>query len=67
MVCAMTIILFKVDMLAWNPRERLLKLPLRLMPIPSSPRPPSIVEVMLGMLLMLVNVQRLGGVRAYSI
>ena len=45
MVCSMTIVPSEVEMLAGNPREYLLEPPVMLMPIPSSPRPPTIVEV----------------------
>ena len=45
MVCSLTIVPSEVEMLAGNPRELLLEPPVLLMPIPSSPRAPTIVEV----------------------
>jgi hypothetical protein len=45
MVCSLTIVPSEVEMLAGNPRELLLEPPVMLMPIPSSPKPPTIVEV----------------------
>ena len=45
MVCTLTIVPSEVKMLGRNPRELLLEPPMMLMPIPSSPRAPTIVEV----------------------
>ena len=45
MVCSLTIVPSEIEMLAGNPREYLLEPPLVLMPSPSSPKAPTIVEV----------------------